>query len=410
MEQAVANVPEPQTPICVAAAIIDSIGNILVGENVQAPGDFGCPMRLLSDPAHDIVDGAAQEALAMFGMRINSDIAPIGVMDEQQAISVEMSMPNCTSSCCSLRWVLFACCDETLECNAMFRAKARGIEGRTFRFWPQELVAPRLPREMQAAFRKLVTWAAPVIDERAQAANSISMEGVWTRDHRRNKNVVETLIARGLAQATAVEEASKPYIQRWLRQTSGKTSWLVTTVQKMVATAQNGATSSTSQGSNDRMQRDLVYELGDWEESYAGHSTLFGYAPKGALLQRRTAWLSEPKAIDPTAWATVQGDDAHRSRMLPPTCVALATWTSHMGSGKEVVARYLRGNEMVVRRTYFPLPLVEMISANLEPVVSEETFVSLGDDFDLDSLSSTWPESPSNSLDKDAREHLEIDW
>ena len=142
------------------------------------------------------------------------------------------------------------------------------------------------------------------------------------------------------------------------------------------------------------MRRDLIYELGDWEESYAGHSTLFGHADlEGAHLQRRTAWLGEPKAGRVTGSDMAPRDSLHEPRMLPLTCAALTTWTSHLGVGTETVARYLRGNEMVIRRTHYLMSLTAMKSAGEEPVVSEETFVKLGDNADLEFLCSQWPHS-----------------
>ena len=61
--------------------------------------------------------------------------------------------------------------------------------------------------------------------------------------------------------------------------------------------------------------------------------------------------------------------------LLPPSCVAHTTWTSRESDTAEATARYLRGGEMVVRRTLFPRPLSVMAATGELPAVSEEVFV-----------------------------------
>ena len=61
--------------------------------------------------------------------------------------------------------------------------------------------------------------------------------------------------------------------------------------------------------------------------------------------------------------------------LLPASCVAHTTWTSRESDSAEAVARYLRGGEMVVRRTLFPRPLSVMAASGELPAVSEEVFL-----------------------------------
>ena len=134
--------------------------------------------------------------------------------------------------------------------------------------------------------------------------------------------------------------------------------------------------------------RTLVYPIGEWEETYLGQSTLHGSAtgPHESMLVRSTRWLPTIDATpadaggDATpALAGASGGGHGGLRLLPATCVGHTTWTTRTDAAVEVVCRYLRCGEMIVRRTWLPASGAASGSIGtagaLHPVVCEEVFV-----------------------------------
>ena len=176
----------------------------------------------------------------------------------------------------------------------------------------------------------------------------------------------------------------------------------------------------------------VTYSLGDWCEDFVGESVLYGDAlkpTKPGLLVRRTSWMAEP-AARPDGVATSSDDDDHASlsgsacgtaygtaydtacdsvcalagapavapagapagaparsllpapataALLPAECVAHTTWTSRTDDTAEIVARFLRDGELIVRRTLLATPLRAYAGIGQPARVCEEVFVRAGE-------------------------------
>jgi hypothetical protein len=165
-----------------------------------------------------------------------------------------------------------------------------------------------------------------------EQVKSLDFSGLWERDASQSKHLVEGLLARGLISEEAQRQATSPYIQRWEKDATDPTTWLVSTFDN------NGTT----------VRRRLEYPVGTWEEQYQGESTLFGSILEPITLTRRTSFVGEA--------------DAH------PVPIAHVTITNSP-KGIEESRRYLQHGNLYLRRRFWPKEAPE------SPAVSTEVFL-----------------------------------
>lgn len=328
-------------------------------------------------------------------------------------------------------WALFVCCDVIGDEDAAMMAKPAG-EKALMSWQPLDELIASAPAGGQAPLQAFADWALPLMDDRHLTAVDTDLAGVWTRDASRNRGVVAALQARGHDAERAAAEASRPYVQRW-RRCPGAASrlhdWEVTTYaaashetshETSHESSQSGPLAERTSGSprereeaedaptGKRCKRVLVYSIGDWAETYRGDSVLFGStgpAPvatgstgqdgacqqqsgASALLVRRTSWLPQPEAL-PDAATAGEDESIRAAGLLPARCVAHTTWTSRTDHAAEVVSRFLRHGELIVRRTLVQTPL--RVHAATPRVVSEEVFVRAPPEL--------WPEDKAAAMD-----------
>ena len=331
----------PMTSIQVAAAVVDSSGSVLLGDGVDGPS----VAEVSGDrPTAQIIEEAAGLVASECGLRMGVHVVPVGVMSAEQAAQS------------GIVWVLFAVSDCACDAGSSAALSIGRKDGAVAVRWvPLQDAVDMMPSQKRAAYQSLAEWALSCLEGRSRVAQETDLAGQWARVASRSRGLVAALLARGLTEATAVAEASRPYVQHWQRDPAAPTSWVVTTFGPPVRT--------------------LIYPLGDWEETYHGASVLFRDGRPGELL-RRTNWLPEPDASPQRRGEEREGEaQLAGGCLLPPSCVAHTTFSSREFGSAEAVARYLRGGEMVVRRTYFPRPLSVMAATGELPVVSEEVFV-----------------------------------
>jgi putative (di)nucleoside polyphosphate hydrolase len=373
---------------CAGAAIVNSLGHLLVGERIKIPGAWNCPQGGIDAEAaahagpESALEAAAREAFEEVGLRVGVHIVPIAIMSDEAAVKYEAGgwLKKEGFAGQALHWALFGCCDAVGDADAAAMCDLSGHGGESAEFssvrWqPMDEVVASMWEMKRAPYAALQQWATPLLDEwRASAVARVDLSGTWARDASRNLRLEEALLARGINSAAAKVEATRPYVQAWAKGGDGGSGvWRVTTF------GEDGVS----------VKRSLEYALGEWEESYPAGSLLFGQGP--GTLRRRTGWLPMPAGGSlPLRGGMAEGgateagaDEPTYPTALPatPPRVAHTTWTTRTDGGRggtEVVMRFLRtegggtaadGESVLVVRRQFGAPGGEAAP------VSEETFV-----------------------------------
>jgi hypothetical protein len=158
------------------------------------------------------------------------------------------------------------------------------------------------------------------------ACAALDFSGTWGRDRtaalKPEFNVVGALVARGRHDLVAAKvEADKPYVQRWTR--GSQLDWAA----------------STSAALDASPRRKLIYPcgngaIGEWWVERLPKDGMFAvlFGDGGGELQRRCAYVNEP--------------DADAS-------IAHATLTRAPYGDVDESRRYLKGEKMVLRRTFW---------------------------------------------------------
>lgn len=249
----------------------------------------------LSCEATGLVDLAAFQLYADVGLKVNVDVAVIGVMHDEDAFHCEHPDEHH-----QLHWVLFMCCDAGGENHPGLMTQPgsdTSMKLKGTRWVPLNEVASLMSPPWRTHVASLIPWASTIIDRRCACAEAVDLSGLWTRESSRNVGVMDGLMARGLSAEAASHAANKPYVQRWQPADDSEPSgsWVVTTF---------GTPQTHSNGEPCIGARCLVYPLGDWNETYEGPSVLFGPSPaaKGATraegqLLRRTWWIDRKSVV-----------------------------------------------------------------------------------------------------------------
>ena len=333
---------------CAGVAIVNSRGELLVGERIKIAGAWNCPQGGMDATSQvhgrpeTVLEAAAREAWEEVGIVVGKNILPLAAMSDDAAVRYKAGgwLAEAGFAGQQLHWALFEVCDALGDADPSTMCTLCGLGGEEAEFrrvrWQRlEDVISGMWEKKRPPYEALAAWAQPLIRARAQQAALIDMGGVWERDASRSNGLIEALVARGHDLARAKAEATRPYVQEWARHGAGG-DWQVTTYN---------ASASAGGAGKDRC---ITYALGqERTESYFGKSTIFGDAApeQPATLTRRTAWLP----LD------------HLS------CFAHTTVSRRLGSSGgavEITSRHLRlsptsegaaggggGEEMVVTRT-----------------------------------------------------------
>lgn len=168
----------------------------------------------------------------------------------------------------------------------------------------------------------------PLLKEWNEKCISQEFSGKWSRDFTRNVNVEESLLARGLSQENATKQATKAYLQQWKQDKEKPREWIVT----------------TEKGPG-QPSRELRYPMGEFTESYEGESTIFGSSIGGSV-KRCCFYLAEEKSDSGVAHVTV----------------------SYTAKGTEESLRYLKNDELILKRSFLPL-------SSTDKIISTEVFI-----------------------------------
>lgn len=335
---------------CAGACIVNSAGHVLVGERLAIPGSWNCPQGGMDDNGESALDAAAREAFEECGLRLGEHIVALATQADHEALRYEAGgwLAKAGFAGQQLHWSLFRCTDAAGDADASAVVNLAGLGGEEPEFsqarWqPLDEVVQAMWPAKRGTYLALQEWVEPILEELRAGIERVDFTGTWSRDNARNVGLEEALQARGHSAQEAAATASKPYVQAWRRCTAAG-DWAV-------ATYRDGDLAA-------RPRRELVYPLGDWEERYEGDSTLFG--PAGGSVKRHTAWLPEREA-------DAAEEEAAPHLLLAPSQVAHTT-TSATQLGRERASRFLRGGELVLRRTFYP-------SSGAESSTSEEIFV-----------------------------------
>ena len=365
----------------VAVGVLNSCSLMMVaagGAGVTNEAGFTYPQRRATPGKESVLEAACQAVREVFSLEVGEHVAPVAIMESGDS--------------CAVRWVLFVCCDSIGDEEAIMMAKP-GASVPQLSWQPLDELIASAPPNRKGPLEAFEAWALPLMDARHLTAVQTDLTGLWARVASRNQGVEAALQARGLDAKRATAEASRPYVQRWRRcpEAASRHDWQVITFDSKSAAAPppqhlpGGA--RTAEG---KRKRTVVYTIGDWTESYRGESVLFGStgtdpAPTGtgvtgpascdaseALLVRRTSWLPQLEAR-PRMTRSVSEEESLVAGLLPASYVAHTTWTSRTDQTAEIVSRFLRGEELVVRRVLVRTPL--RAYAEEPRVVCEEVFM-----------------------------------
>uniref|UniRef100_A0A7S3DRC8 Nudix hydrolase domain-containing protein n=2 Tax=Entomoneis paludosa TaxID=265537 RepID=A0A7S3DRC8_9STRA len=341
--------------IAVACAVLNSKNQLLVGERIGKEGSWQAPQGGVDDAweannfvPETIAQAAARELYEEMGLKCDKDV----ILMNGNAVEPVRYDTSGTDNWLTksgfqgqeLHWCVFRCVNGNGDINPDEMCDLTGKNGEQAEFskvqwmnisavvenmWPGK----RGPyEELQKAF--------PTIEEQWESrCNDLDFTGTWSRDASLNENVYEGLLDRGIASEKAKRGADAPYIHKWARNTlSGScTVWNVVTY--------DGDDTAT-------VRRTLDYQIGPFKELFLGEALLFN-KKGGGFLERQTLYLADAESDNNVAHVTL-------------------TAIPRENGGHEESRRLLKGNKLILRRTYWP-NLLE--SSKSEPTISTEIFL-----------------------------------
>ena len=355
--------------LCAAAAVLNSQGELLVGERTSIQNAWQAPQGGVDANAADgqpetIQEAASRELYEEMGLQVGKHVVLLGGSDDETEEWQTRGLRYETSGTSNwltkagfvgqqLHWVFFQCVDGRGDADPRIMCDLAGQNGEAPEFtqvawrdmdqvledmWP----AKRGPYE---ALQKRLQSGEPTIEWKQQCQNCrTDFAGYWTRDNSRNENLKEALLARGLSEEQAEAQARGPYRQHWQsvepKNDSIDPEWQVITYAD----------------DNVTPRRTLIYPWGSWEETYEGQATLFGTSDPGTThtLYRRTFYAPQPSnsnnsmvAAHVTMTKTPKGDleESRRYRQGPYFVLKRTFWSAAVA--------FKNGSEGVVSYEYF---------------------------------------------------------
>ena len=395
---------------CAGAAIINSRGELLVGERLKIANAWNCPQGGV-DAGESLVGAASREADEEVGLVVGTHIAPIATMGPAGGVQYEAKgwLRKEGFAGQQIHWTLFRTISAVGDREVGDVADLQGRNGeaaefKQVRWMPIEQVvdsmweasprkthththvvhsahalfchalpllkhnlchalpppkhhrsvSPQSPQAKRAPYEALQKWAVPIICEWSGAISRVDLSGKWERDVQlASPGLVEALKARGHTEEEAAIKAREPYVQEYVR-TDTAGVWRIRTYT----------------GDGSRVRREHVYPLGAWEERFGPNETNVIFGAAGGVAQRWTAWLAEPDADGGGREGGVAGGDGEclerQAAMGMLTALQVAHVTvSETPLGFEETRRFLRKGRLVLRRTFTKAG---------EAFVSEEVF------------------------------------
>ena len=306
----------------------------LIGERVGKPGSWQTPQGGV-DGGETVREAAKRELYEEVGLQYGKHVLLESIDDKvQSAIKCQYKTEG-TGSWLEkagfvgqeLNFVFFRCASSELEKDPSKVCNLEGLNGEKAEFtqvrWEKlDWVVKNVWEKKSLPYKVLKEAAGPILKEWDEKCQKLGFGGKWERDNKRNDNVAESLIAR--ASLPAVQTASQPYVQQWKQDTAKPKEWKVTTYDNQTG----------------KPRREITYYMGDWVEKYEGDSTLFG---AGGCVKRCCFYLAEDDADDKIAHVTVT--DTKR--------------------GTEESLRYIKNDELILRRTFTNSRLDKFISTEV---------------------------------------------
>lgn len=328
--------------LCAGAAVFNSKNEVLIGERIGKPGSWQTPQGGIDggDKIESVIDAAIRELYEEVGLEEGKHVLLEEMDNETTAIKCRYKTEGTGSwldkegfAGQELNWVIFRCADADLEMDPSSVCKLSGLNGEKPEFsavrWEKlDWVVDNVWEKKARPYRLLREASNPVMKIWDMRCGNVNLSGRWSRDSERSAGVVQGLIARGLSEDNAAEQAALPYIQNWKQHTT-KREWIVTTYNV------DGI----------KPRRELHYPIGRFDESFKGTALIFG--TNTGLLKRCCFYLAQKDAVEQVAHVTV---------------------TESPIGGTEESFRYLNNGELILKRTFSP-------SGKAVKVVSTEVFV-----------------------------------
>lgn len=315
--------------LCAGAAVLNSKNQLLIGERIGKPGSWQAPQGGVDGgpKPETITEAATRELYEEVGLKYKEHVLLEKIDCELPTLKCKYRTTG-TGSWLEkegfvgqeLNWVIFRCADSNLECNPSQCNILSGLNGEAREFsavrWESiDWVVKNVWEKKAQPYKVLREALQPLVKQWDERCGSPLFSGRWSRDASRSVGVIEGLVARGLPEEKAKLKAEEPYIQDWLQHRDNR-EWSVLTYEA------DGVTP----------RRELLYPLGEFEETYEGVSTLFG-GTNGGVVKRRCFYLAEADADEsnPIAHVTV----------------------SETSRGREESVRYIKNGELFLRRTFW---------------------------------------------------------
>ena len=327
--------------LCAGAAVLNSKNELLIGERIGKPGSWQAPQGGVDGGSapESVSEAAIRELYEEVGLEHGKHVL-LEHLDEESSPAKCRYTTEGTGSWLEkagfagqeLNWVVFRCCDPVLERDPSLVCDLSGRNGETPEFsavrWESfDKVLAGIWEAKARPYQVLRESCAPIVTRWEQRCADFDLSGGWLRDAARSVDVVETLVARGLPEETAIDRATARYYQYWEKYTT-KFEWMVT----------------TSESETSLPRRKLHYPLGAFAEAYLGASTVFG-GTDGGTVPRYCSYLPDPEADGGVAHVTLS--DTRR--------------------GREESWRRLKAGDLLLRRTFTP-------KGTTDRIVSTEVF------------------------------------
>ena len=162
---------------CAAACVVNSAGDVLVGERLKISGAWGAPQGGMDDrgqQSETVMQAASREAFEECGLRCGEHIQPVAAQeDESLAVRYEAGgwLKEAGFAGQQLHWALFFVVDPTLDrdCASVCDLSGQNGEAPEFarvRWQPLDEVIANMWPAKRGPYQALQTWATPLIEEK----------------------------------------------------------------------------------------------------------------------------------------------------------------------------------------------------------------------------------------------------
>ena len=324
--------------VCAVAAVFNSKNELLIGEfgdGNDSGNDNEIGKSEASRPPQSTLDAAIQKLHAELGLEnrkhvlLETEVSPIKCLYKNADAGSGLEKEGFAGQ--ELNWVIFRCCDPDLETDPSLVCNFSTSNGNKSAFstarWENfDRVLSIMWQKNARPYQVLRQSCAPIMKLWEARCAKINLNGRWSRDSKRCHGVVQNLVARGMPEELALAKASDPCLQHWEQHTT-KHEWIVTTFK--------------CEGIPDQKSH---YRLGEFAEAATLASPLWG-GTDGGTIRRCCFYLAEKDADDHIAHVML----------------------SETKGGKEVSLRYLKKEDLVLKRTFIP-------AGRADQIVSTEVF------------------------------------